>query len=65
VVSGWGEKKVRRWYAQEPFGVRKAARWGLERNKDILIWEESSDGKKDTPGKLNSAVPLSRVPLRR
>jgi DNA excision repair protein ERCC-1 len=66
VVSGWGEKKVRRWceVVQEPFRVRKAARRGLARNMDVSMGEDSGEGERDTPGKLDSAVPLSRVPLR-
>jgi DNA excision repair protein ERCC-1 len=61
VVSGWGEKKVRRWceVVQEPFRVRKAARRGLGRAETTI----GEDGD-ETPGALDSAVPLSRVPLR-
>lgn len=66
VVSGWGEKKVRRWceVVQEPFRVRKAARRGLEGNKEAWMGDESGDGEREASGRLESAVPLSRVPLR-
>jgi DNA excision repair protein ERCC-1 len=66
VVSGWGEKKVRRWceVVQEPFRVRKAARRGLERNKEAFEGDDGSEGERGATGKLDSAVPLSRVPLR-
>jgi len=66
VVSGWGEKKVRRWceVVQEPFRVRKAARRGLERNKEASEGDDGGEGERATTGKLDSAVPLSRVPLR-
>jgi DNA excision repair protein ERCC-1 len=66
VVSGWGEKKVRRWceVVQEPFRVRKAAKRGLERNQETPVGDESADRESRMPGKLDSAVPLSRVPLR-
>jgi DNA excision repair protein ERCC-1 len=66
VVGGWGEKKVRRWceVVQEPFRVRKAARRGLEENKETSIGDDNGDGGRGTPGMLESAVPLSRVPLR-
>ncbi len=66
VVSGWGEKKVRRWceVVQEPFRVIRAARRGLDRNTEVSIGEENGDGERRTPGKLDSAVPLSRIPLR-
>lgn len=61
VVSGWGEKKVRRWceVVQEPFRVRKAARRGLG-----LRQETTGDGTEDEGGGMREAVPLSRVPLR-
>jgi DNA excision repair protein ERCC-1 len=66
VINGWGEKKVRRWceVVQEPFRVRKAARRRLERNNEVSIGEDSGNGDMGTPGRLESAVPLSRVPLR-
>jgi DNA excision repair protein ERCC-1 len=44
--------------------VRKAARRGLERNKETSAGDESGDGEGGAPGRLESAVPLSRVPLR-
>lgn len=57
VVSGWGEKKVRKWCSvvQEPFRVRKATRRG-----------ESTKGKggTETLDVLDKAKPLSKVPLR-
>jgi DNA excision repair protein ERCC-1 len=64
VVSGWGEKKVRKWctVVDEPFRARKAARKSLGRG------ESTGDGREgdSTPGGnlLDKAVPLSRVPLR-
>jgi DNA excision repair protein ERCC-1 len=71
VVSGWGEKKVRRWceVVREPFRVRKAARRGLEGmlglvGRKELTGDENGEGESETPGRLESAVPLSRVPLR-
>lgn len=53
VLSGWGEKKVRRWteVVREPFRVAKAAKRGLGEGAD--------EG-----GEQGDAVPLSRVPLR-
>jgi DNA excision repair protein ERCC-1 len=62
VVAGWGEKKVRKWceVVQEPFRVRKAAKRSLETEA-----QDSADNDQErTPGVLNFAVPLSRVPLR-
>jgi DNA excision repair protein ERCC-1 len=61
-----GEKKVRRWceVVQGPFRVRKAARRGLGRDKEVSIGEESGEVDRGAPGKLDSAVSLSRVPLR-
>jgi DNA excision repair protein ERCC-1 len=55
VVSGWGEKKVRRWCSvvDEPFRARKAAKKTLAR-----------DDAEQLGGALDRAVPLSRVPLR-
>lgn len=60
VVSGWGEKKVRRWcgVVDEPFRARKAARRGLLRQ------ETTEDGGEGSGGVLDRALPLSRVPLR-
>jgi DNA excision repair protein ERCC-1 len=65
VVSGWGEKKVRRWceVVQEPFRMRKAARRGLTRGK-TSVGDEGEDGRDEAHGRLESAIPLSRVPLR-
>jgi DNA excision repair protein ERCC-1 len=55
VISGWGEKKVRRWCSvvDEPFRARKAAKKTLAR-----------DDAEQLGGALDRAVPLSRVPLR-
>ena len=55
VVSGWGEKKVRRWCSvvDEPFRARKAARKTL-----------AKDDTEQLGGALDRAVPLSKVPLR-
>jgi DNA excision repair protein ERCC-1 len=60
IVGGWGEKKVRRWCAvvDEPFRARKAAKRGLIRK------ETTEAGGEDSPGVLDRALPLSRVPLR-
>jgi DNA excision repair protein ERCC-1 len=59
VVSGWGEKKVRKWctVVDEPFRTRKAARRGLTRK------ETTQDGEEEVDI-LDRALPLSRVPLR-
>ncbi|KAK8023126.1 Mating-type switching protein swi10 [Apiospora marii] len=53
VIGGWGEKKVKKWCSvvEEPFRVQKAARRGL-------LPSESSNNA------MESAVPLSTVPLR-
>jgi DNA excision repair protein ERCC-1 len=61
VVSGWGEKKIRRWceVVREPFRVRKAARRVLTREEGGV---EGGADKDETP--LDTAVPLSRVSLR-
>ena len=55
VVSGWGEKKVRKWCAvvDEPFRTRKAAKRTI-----------ATDDPERIGGALDRAVPLSRVPLR-
>lgn len=55
VVSGWGEKKVRRWCSvvDEPFRARKAAKKTL-----------ANDDTEQLGAALNRAVPLSTVPLR-
>lgn len=59
VVSGWGEKKVRKWcgVVDEPFRARKAARRGLSR-------KETTEDGAERSGVLDRAIPLSRVPLR-
>ncbi|KAH6678500.1 putative mating-type switching protein swi10 [Halenospora varia] len=59
VISGWGEKKVRRWcgVVDEPFRVRKAAKRGLSRN-------ETTQGGEEVVGVLDRAIPISRMPLR-
>lgn len=58
VVSGWGEKKVKRWCSvvDEPFRARKAAKRGLLRNETIQ--------GNDEPGIMERAVPLGMVPAR-
>jgi DNA excision repair protein ERCC-1 len=63
VVSGWGEKKVKRWcdVVQEPFRVRKAARRHLGLRSETT---GETDGVVATPDVMEAAVPLSRVPLR-
>jgi DNA excision repair protein ERCC-1 len=55
VVSGWGEKKVRKWctVVDEPFRARKAAKRTIAR-----------DDPKQVGSVLDRAVPLSQVPLR-
>jgi DNA excision repair protein ERCC-1 len=60
VVSGWGEKKVRKWcgVVDEPFRARKAARRTLTRKIT------TEDGGEVEEGILDRAIPLSRVPLR-
>lgn len=59
VVSGWGEKKVRKWctVVDEPFRAKKAAKRGLVRKETTQGGEEESDI-------LDRALPLSKVPLR-
>lgn len=61
VVSGWGEKKVKKWCGviQEPFRVRKATRRKVVRGESTR--EVSGT---DTLDVLENAVPLNRVPLR-
>lgn len=59
-VSGWGEKKVKRWCSvvDEPFRARKAAKRGPTGN-------DAAGGDAEPLGEgLDRAVPLSRVPLR-
>ncbi|KFY70551.1 hypothetical protein V498_10319, partial [Pseudogymnoascus sp. VKM F-4517 (FW-2822)] len=58
VLSGWGEKKVRRWteVVREPFRVVKAAKRGLG--------EGDERGEQGADERREEAVPLSRVPLR-
>ncbi|KAI9741589.1 MAG: ssDNA endonuclease and repair protein rad10 [Claussenomyces sp. TS43310] len=61
VIGGWGETKVRRWceVVQEPFRVRQTARRRL-RNES-----PAAEGSgQDTPSRLESAIPLGRIPLR-
>jgi DNA excision repair protein ERCC-1 len=55
VVSGWGEKKVRKWcgVVDEPFRARKAAKRTIARDNPELVG-----------GGADRAIPLSRVPLR-
>lgn len=55
IVSGWGEKKVRRWCSvvDEPFRARKAAKRTIAR-----------DDPDRPEGSADRAVPLSRIPLR-
>jgi DNA excision repair protein ERCC-1 len=66
-VSGWGETKVRKWceVVQEPFRARKAARRdrGLKRT-ETTVGEEGEVGADEVADPLESAIPLSRVPLR-
>ncbi|KAK8085061.1 DNA excision repair ERCC-1 [Apiospora hydei] len=52
VIGGWGEKKVKKWCSvvEEPFRVKKAAKRGI-------LASESSNA-------MESAIPLSTVPLR-
>ncbi|KAH8665865.1 restriction endonuclease type II-like protein [Tricladium varicosporioides] len=59
VISGWGEKKVRRWcgVVDEPFRARKAARRGLSQKATMHDGEEVVDV-------LDRAIPISRMPLR-
>ncbi|KFY54127.1 hypothetical protein V497_07931 [Pseudogymnoascus sp. VKM F-4516 (FW-969)] len=55
VLSGWGEKKVRKWteVVREPFRVTKAAKRGAV-----------DEGEEQEANERREAVPLSRVPLR-
>lgn len=55
IVSGWGEKKVRKWcgVVDEPFRARKAAKRTIAEDNPKLIG-----------GAADRAIPLSRVPLR-
>ena len=59
VVSGWGEKKVRKWctVVDEPFRAKKAAKRGLLR-------KETTGDALEEEDVLDRALPLSRVPLR-
>lgn len=59
VLSGWGEKKVRRWteVVREPFRARKAARRGVGEGPGAGAGEEQE-------GEDREAVSISRVPLR-
>lgn len=59
LIGGWGSTKVNKWVAavEEPFRVQKAAK----RKFDQVGGGGGEDG---TPSRLDSAVPIGRVPLR-
>lgn len=62
VLSGWGEKKVKRWteVVREPFRVAKAAKRGLGEGGEVDDEGEEQGGDE----RRAEALPLSRVPLR-
>ena len=77
-LTGWGEKKVQRWYesVREPFRVKKAAKRvgmpmgessaDLER-EDSLFIEEGGPGGPETAARTAAAevIPIGRVPPQR
>ncbi|KFY88575.1 hypothetical protein V500_06265 [Pseudogymnoascus sp. VKM F-4518 (FW-2643)] len=62
VLSGWGEKKVKRWteVVREPFRVAKAAKRGLGEGGEV---GDEGEEQRGNEGRVE-AVSLSRVPLR-